>query len=179
MPWADLLPALRAYTARGEKMAHPRLTRSQRRRSRERSHRRRWLRVKRDNGNRLRDILPQETLGPLGRTLPGTKRDFGGAAVPGLRPSLGEPTPLRGSHPPPRARNRNGLHELSERQRLSGRPRSAWRGVGPDRSVACRDVLSVHNARRNGESPDHAENKVRRGSTAELDPAPRMEEGCA
>ena len=36
------------------KMAHPRLTRSQRRRSGERSHRRRWLRVKRDNGNRVR-----------------------------------------------------------------------------------------------------------------------------
>jgi hypothetical protein len=32
----------------------PRLTRSQRRRSGERSHRRRWLRVKRDNGKRLR-----------------------------------------------------------------------------------------------------------------------------
>ena len=46
------------------------------------------------------------------------KGDFRRAAVPGLRPSLGEPTPLRGSHPPPRARNRNGLHELSHRQRL-------------------------------------------------------------
>ena len=42
------------------------------------------------------------------------KGDFDRAAVPGLRPSLGEPTPLRGSHPPPRARNRNGHHELSE-----------------------------------------------------------------
>jgi hypothetical protein len=29
----------------------------------------------------------------------GQKRDFGGVAVPGLRPSLGERTPLRGSHP--------------------------------------------------------------------------------
>ena len=61
-------------------------------------------------------------------------------------------------------------HELSQSQRLSGRPRSAWRGVGPDRSAACRDLLSVHNAWRHGESADHAGNKVRRGSTAELDP---------
>ena len=37
------------------------------------------------------------------------RRVLGGTAVPGLRPSLGEPTPLRGSHPPPQARNRNGL----------------------------------------------------------------------
>ncbi len=36
------------------KMAPPRLTRSQRRRSGARSHRRRWLRVKRDTGNRVR-----------------------------------------------------------------------------------------------------------------------------
>ena len=40
------------------KMAHSRLTRSQRRRSSERNHRRRWLPVKRDNGNRVRYKRP-------------------------------------------------------------------------------------------------------------------------
>ena len=40
------------------------------------------------------------------------------AAVPGLRPSLGEPPPRWGSHSLPPARNRNRHHQLSQRQRL-------------------------------------------------------------
>ncbi len=43
-------------------MAHPCLTRSQRRRSSEPSPRRRWLRVKRDNGNRVRYINRRTSL---------------------------------------------------------------------------------------------------------------------
>ena len=49
-------------------------------------------------------------------TLLETKNDFDTAVVPGLRPSLGKLTPLRGSHLPQRSRNRNGLHELSHRK---------------------------------------------------------------
>ena len=40
-----------------------------------------------------------ELLARWAETLPGTKKDSGGATLPGLRPSLGERTPLRGSHP--------------------------------------------------------------------------------
>ena len=55
-------PDLQIYRTR-RKMAYLRLTRSQRRRSSERSHRRRWLRVKRDNVNCVRyNLIRMDTL---------------------------------------------------------------------------------------------------------------------
>jgi hypothetical protein len=82
----------------------------------------------RPNGPRVRLNSPTVCVGlqmnswHVGPDVTGKKRELGGAAVPGLRPSLGEPPPLRGSHPPPRARNRNRNHELNQGQRLFSRP---------------------------------------------------------
>jgi hypothetical protein len=59
---------------------------------------------------------------PVGPKIARDKNRIGAAATPGLRPSLGEQTPLRGSHPRPQSRNKNRISRYHTIRRLLRRP---------------------------------------------------------